>query len=54
MTDPIYNLSLTPNAAGDFVAKSAPIGGWSSFYPIPLGATYSDAFRMRRADARES
>lgn len=49
MTDPIYNLALSPTGSGDLVAKSAPLGGWSSFYPIPLGATYSDVFRMSRA-----
>ena len=48
MTEPIYNLSLSPGG-GDLVAKSAPLGGWSSFYPVPLGATYSDVFRLSRA-----
>jgi len=51
MTEPIYNLALSPTATGDFIAtKSAPAtGGWATFYPIPLGATYSDVFRMSRA-----
>jgi phage portal protein BeeE len=52
MNEPIYNLSLIPNGAGDFVAKSgaAPtVGASSSLMPVPLGAAYSDVFRKDRA-----
>jgi phage portal protein BeeE len=52
MNEPVYNLSLIPNGAGDFVAKSgaAPTVGASSFLmPFPLGAAYSDVFRKDRA-----
>ncbi|HEY2586215.1 MAG TPA: phage portal protein [Tepidisphaeraceae bacterium] len=52
MNEPVYNLSLIPNGAGDFVAKTgaAPMVGASSYLmPFPLGAPYSDVFRKDRA-----
>lgn len=50
MNQPIYNLTLFPNGAGDLVAKSgAPTLGGSSWLTIPLDAPYSDVFRKDRA-----
>lgn len=51
MNEPVYNLTLTPTHAGDFVAAKGAetIGGSSFLSPLPLGAAYSDVFRKSRA-----
>jgi phage portal protein BeeE len=50
MIQPIYNLTLTPSADGDYIAKTAgSVGAEYSLSALPLGATFSDVFRKDRA-----
>jgi HK97 family phage portal protein len=47
--DTIYSLNLTPLADGTYVKAPPAGGGGQTWFDLPLGAAYTDAFRKDRA-----